>query len=158
MSAKLSFKLGALPVLAVVFLTTANADAQRVIAPVKNGQGAPPDINLKVTRVDFEEKAEAQRLRDERLAQLEREENEAENEIVREAKRIERENALAQQELLREQERLLKQQKPEDFVSDVSKVQMTAAPKKASVHEVEVTDQAVVAAARQVVVRRSRSR
>lgn len=157
MLAKLSFNSGALPIVAVVFLVMSNADAQRVVAPVKNGQGAPPNVDLKVTRVDFEERDAALRERDERLAKLQREEDEAQNEIEKEAKRLEKELLKAEDERLKEEERLLRQQSPEDFVSDLFKVPMTEAPKKASVNEIEVTDVVVVAKARQVVVRRSRS-
>ena len=120
--------------------------ANRTSAPL-----VPPGQAGKVTRADFKEREEKEKEREQRLRELELALDLSEQE--REAQRLAIE---AQKEAERQALAQAKAQAPEDFVGDAKKIVMTDAPKAASVHETVVQQTAVVAAAKKVIVRRSR--
>lgn len=130
-------------------LAADTALASRQGAPI-----VPPGQAIKCTRSDYKEKEEREAERENRLEELE--ERLEDNEAEREAKRIEREQIEAAREAERQAEALKKAQAPEDFVGDAKKVQMSEAPKAASVHEKVVQQAPVAAAAKKVVARRAR--
>lgn len=158
-------------------LAVGSAFASRSSAPV-----LPPGQAVKITRADFKEKEEKEKEREDKEKELEDEkkaleeslkdleENPEDSEEVRAAKELERaakelelqakrqeaEAIEAAREAEKQAEAALKAQAPEDFIGDAKKVEMTAAPKAASVHETVVQQATVVAAATKVVARRSR--
>lgn len=139
-----------LSILAVACLAgSAPALANRNFAPV-----LPPGQAGKVTRADFKEKEEKEAEREQRLEELEEKLEDSEDE--REAKRLERLAIEAAREAERLAEAEKRAQAPEDFVGDATKVQMTEAPKAASVNETVVQQATVIAAAKKVVARRTR--
>lgn len=127
-------------------LSVVPASANRVSAPL-----LPPGQAGKVTRADFKEREEREQEREQRLQELNEqlEISEQEREVRRLAIEAEKEaekQALAQ----------AKAQAPEDFLGDAKKIAMTEAPKAASLQEIVVQQATVVAAAKKVIVRRSR--
>lgn len=158
-------------------LAVGSAFASRNPAPV-----LPPGQAVKITRADFKEKEEKEKEREDKEKELEdkrkeleeslenlkddpedTEEERAAKELERaaktlelEAKRLEAEAIEAAREAEKQAEAALRAQAPEDFIGDAKKVEMTEAPKAASVHETVVQQATVVAAATKVVARRSR--
>ncbi len=136
-------------VLSCCLASAAPLFAQRTSAPI-----LPPGQAGKVTRADFKQKEEKEAEREERLEELEEKLEDSEEE--RAAKELERLAILAAREAERQAEQEKKAQAPEDFVGDAKKVEMTEAPKAASVNETVVQQPTVVAAATKVVARRTR--
>lgn len=158
-------------------LAVSSASASRNSAPI-----LPPGQAGKITRADFKEKEEKEderkdkekKLEDDQTAleeqikaleidpedteeeRAEKEQERAAKELELEAKRLEAAAIEAAREAEKQAEAALKAQAPEDFIGDATKVQMTEAPKAASVNETVVQQATVVAAATKVVARRSR--
>jgi hypothetical protein len=158
-------------------LAVGSAFASRNSAPV-----LPPGQAGKVTRADFKEKEEKEKEREDKEKKLEderkaleeslksledlpedteeeraaKEQERAAKALELEAKRLEAESIEAARQADKQAQAALKAQAPEDFIGDAKKVEMTAAPKAASVHETVVQQATVVAAATKVVARRSR--
>lgn len=143
-------------ILAPFLLSVAPLSAERQAAPVKNGPGAAPGKVFKVTRVDFEKKEKDNQERKGQIEALLEDEDRADDEPMKQAKRIEREALEAEAKRLEEAEEIAKKNNPEDFAKDAKRVPLTAAPREASVHEAVVTRAAIVGKAQTVVVRRAR--
>jgi hypothetical protein len=114
----------------------------------------PPGFSVRATRADFAQKEKKEQERQAQLdALLPDDTDTPQQKADKEAAKQAIEQEIAAEKAVVEQQ---KAASPEDFVIDPKSVKMTEAPKQASVHEVAVTQVAVVQAATKVVVRRTR--